>query len=328
MLSACLLVAAGGLPARAGPAPINAVATVGMIGDVVATVGGACVETTAIMGPGVDPHLYRASAGDVRRFQGADVIFYSGYALEGQLGDVLERFSRMTPTHAVSEESTTHDDLITVQGGHGIDPHLWMDVSLWARIVPTVAADLADLRPDCGARMEANADRYAAQLAALHGWVGEAVASIPDAQRVLVTAHDAFNYYGRAYGIEVVGVQGISTESEAGIADIRHMADVVSERAVPAVFVESTINPRTIQAVIDAARDRGHDLSIGGELFSDAMGQAGTAAGTYIGMIYENTVAITKALGGTVPPLPEALQPWAETWEIGDAQPDTNDAAQ
>ncbi|WP_299437564.1 zinc ABC transporter substrate-binding protein [uncultured Rhodospira sp.] len=314
---------AGGEAARADTTPIDAVATIGMIGDVVANVGGACVETTTIMGPGVDPHLYQASAGDVRRFQAADVIFYAGYALEGQLGNVLDRFSRMKPTHAVAPESIEEADLITVEGDYGYDPHLWMDVSLWRQTVPTIQSALADVRPDCAEAMQANGERYRDQLAALHDWVADAVASIPERQRVLVTAHDAFGYYGRAYGIDVIGVQGISTESEAGIADIRHMAEVVAERRVPAVFVESTINPRTIQAVTDATRQHGHTVRIGGELYSDAMGEAGTVGGTYIGMIHENTVAIVEALGGTLPPLPEALHGWAQTWEIPIANPES-----
>jgi len=302
-------------------APINAVVTIGMIGDVVKNVGGDCVDVTAIMGPGVDPHLYQASARDVKTFQGADVIFYSGYSLEGQLGNVLGRFSSMKPTIAVSPSSIPPAELITVQDVYGIDPHLWMDASLWSKIAPTIADKLSELRPDCADAIKVNTNNYVKELQALHAWVKESVASIPDAQRILVTAHDAFNYYGRAYGIEVTGVQGISTESEAGVADIREMAKVVVERKVPAVFIESTINPRTVQAVIDAARQQGHEVDIGGQLYSDAMGEAGTAGGTYIGMIYENTKSIVTALGGELPAFPGALKNWAEEWDIAEAMP-------
>jgi manganese/zinc/iron transport system substrate-binding protein len=307
--------------ASAEDVPIRAVVTIGMIGDVVENVAGECVDVTAIMGPGVDPHLYQASARDVQTFQNADVIFYSGYSLEGQLGEVLGRFSEMKPTIAVSPSSIDPGSLIAVQDIYGIDPHLWMDASLWARTAPVIAETLVELRPDCAEAIDVNAESYSKQLAALHEWVKESVASIPEAQRILVTAHDAFNYYGRAYGIEVAGIQGISTESEAGVADIREMAGVVAERKVPAVFIESTINPRTIQAVIDAAGQRGHEVEIGGELYSDAMGERGSAGGTYIGMIYENTRNIVTALGGTLPEFPDALRSWAEEWDIAAAKP-------
>jgi manganese/zinc/iron transport system substrate-binding protein len=316
------LAAAPFAVAQEQPRPVEVLATVGMIADVAENVGGACVEVTQLMGPGVDPHLYQASAGDVRRFQEADLILYAGYALEGQLGDVLERFGERTPTIAVGPASIDPAALITTQDVYGIDPHLWMDPSLWARTAPTIAEAIGAIAPSCAATVRANAEAYVAQLEALHAWAGEALATIPAAQRILVTAHDAFEYYGRAYGLEVAGIQGISTESEAGVADIREMAALVAERRVPAVFVETTINPRTIQAVIDAAAERGHEVRIGAELYSDAMGEPGTAGGSYVGMIYQNTVAIARELGGAVPPLPEALRPWAERWGVppeGDA---------
>lgn len=315
-LTAAAVLAVGTIGAKAESDPINAVVTIGMIGDVADNVGGECVDVTAIMGPGVDPHLYQASASDVRTLQDADVIFYSGYSLEGQLGEVLGRFSEMKPTVAIAPSSIDPGDLIAVQDIYGIDPHLWMDASLWARIAPTIAAKLSEIRPSCADAINANAERYVGQLAALHEWVRQSIESIPDDQRILVTAHDAFNYYGRAYGIEVAGIQGISTESEAGVADIREMAKVVADRMVPAVFIESTINPRTIQAVIDAAQQQGHEVIIGGELYSDAMGEEGKAGGTYIGMIYENTVNIVEALGGTLPALPDTLKNWAEEWDV------------
>ncbi len=310
-----------GAATAAQPQPVDAVVTIGMIGDVVANVGGECVAATAIMGAGIDPHLYRASAQDVRRFQEADVIFYSGYSLEGQLGDVMGRFAETKPTVAVSPASIGTSELITTQGVYGIDPHLWMDASLWARIAPTIAATLGELRPDCADQMKANAESYAGQLLALHDWVKASVATVPERQRVLVTAHDAFNYYSRAYAIDVVGIQGVSTEAEASVADIRATAKTVADLGVPAVFVESTINPRTVQAVIDAAREAGHTVRVGGELYSDAMGAAGTVGGTYIGMIYENTKRIVEALGGKLPRFPEALLGWGREWKVAEAGP-------
>ncbi|MDL4862352.1 zinc ABC transporter substrate-binding protein [Halomonas elongata] len=311
---AAALVAAPAMAQQASP--VQAVATTGMVGDVIGQVGGECVEVTTLMGPGVDPHLYQASARDVSTFQKAEMIFYSGYSLEGQLGDVLERFSEIKPTVAVAPSSIDTGSLITVQDVYGIDPHLWMDVALWSQIVPTIAESLSEARPDCQSRIQDNASRYTEQLEALHQWVKESIASIPEQQRILVTAHDAFNYFGRAYGIEVAGIQGISTETETGVADIREMAQVVVDREVPSVFVESTINPRTVEAVIEAAREKGQEVSIGGQLYSDAMGEAGTADGTYIGMLYRNTRHIVEALGGETPALPEALDEWAARWDI------------
>jgi len=322
MLSRRKLLAASfvALSAAATPVaaeePINAVTTVGMIADVVANVGGDCANPIALMGPGVDPHLYQATARDVRTFQIADVIFYSGYHLEGQLADVLHRLAKRIDTLAVSETAIGEDQIIRVQNGSGLDPHVWMDPGLWVKTVPVIAGKLAEHRPDCADAIRQNATAYGEQLVALDEWAAQAIATIPEDQRILVTAHDAFNYFGRAYGIEVSGIQGISTESEAGVADIRSVAEMVAERGVPALFVESTINPRTIQAVIDAAARQGHEIGIGAELYSDAMGEAGTAGGTYIGMIYENTYNITRALGGTPPPLPPALAGWAQQWQL------------
>ncbi|MCG7599797.1 zinc ABC transporter substrate-binding protein [Halomonas sp. McH1-25] len=311
-----LLLGASSSQAQQAPPPLKVVVTIGMLGDVAEHVGGDCVEVTALMGPGVDPHLYQASARDVYTLQKADLILYSGYTLEGQLGEVLERFGEIKPTLAVAPASIDRDALITVQGSYGIDPHLWMAADLWAQTIPTVAEALIEQRPSCEALIRRNAKDYAAQLEALHEWIEASIATIPDTQRILVTAHDAFNYYGRAYGIEVAGIQGISTATETGIADIREMADVVVERKVPAMFVESTINPRTVQAVVNAARQQGQPVSIGAQLYSDAMGEAGTAGGTYLGMLYFNTRHIVEALGGRLPALPDALNGWAQRWDI------------
>lgn len=294
----------------------KAVATIAMIADVARNVAGECVEVESLMGPGVDPHLYRASASDVRAFQQADAILYSGYSLEGQLGDVLERLAEQKPTVAVSPSAIAPAELISAQGVYGIDPHLWMDASLWGRIAPVIAETLGGITPGCADAMRTRTSDYQAQTQALHGWIEDSIATIPEGQRILVTAHDAFAYYGRAYGIEVAGIQGISTESEAGIADVREMIDIVVTRKVPAVFVESTINPRTIQSVIDGAGERGQAVEIGGQLYSDAMGEPGTPSGTYIGMLYENTTTIVEALGGERVALPEALHGWAEAWNI------------
>lgn len=315
-LVALVLVPAAGTAAK-NDQP-RAIATVGMIADVARNVAGDCVQVDALMGPGIDPHLYEAKSSDVRKLRDADAILYAGYSLEGQLGNVLERLGADKPAVAVSPASIDTRELIAVQDLYGIDPHVWMDVSLWSKIAPTIATTLAEIAPDCAAAMERRAAAYQEQLAALHDWIDDSIATIPEQQRVLVTAHDAFAYYGRAYGIEVEGVQGISTDSEAGIRDIQRMVELTIERDVPAVFIESTINPRTVEAVIDGAAAKDHEVRIGGELYSDAMGDEGTAEGTYIGMLRANTRTIVKALGGAPAPWPGDLADWAERWQPND----------
>ena len=312
-LAAVVLGAA--LPAMAAAQPV-AVATVGMLADVARNVAGDCVAVETMMGPGTDPHLYKASAGDVRLLFGADAILYVGNNLEGQLGEVLGKVAGRKPTKAVAEAAVPPEDLIHPPGAHYPDPHLWMDAALWAGTAPVIAEVLGALVPGCAGPMQERAAAYAAELAALDAWVRASIATIPERQRILVTAHDAFAYYGRAYGIEVHGIQGISTESEAGIADIRDTVETVVGRQVPAVFIESTINPRTVQAVVDAAAGRGHGVMLGPQLYSDAMGEEGSAAGTYIGMIHANTVSIVTALGGRPAPLPGELVAWAERWKV------------
>lgn len=292
------------------------VVTIGMLGDIVKEIGGECVDVEVMMGPGIDPHLYKASAGDVQTLQNADIIFYSGLHLEGQLGEVFENLAQRRPVIAVAESAIPEESIITTSSDYGVDPHVWMDSSLWAQTTDVIAEELSKLKPDCASDINTRAQTYKPQLLALHDWVKASIASIPEEQRILVTAHDAFFYYANAYTIDVAGIQGISTESEAAIADIRDTVDIIVERNVPAIFVESTINPRTIEAVKQAVEDRGQSIIIGGELFSDAMGESGTAAGTYIGMIFENTKAITEALGGQTAPLPAELSGWAQQWDI------------
>jgi manganese/zinc/iron transport system substrate-binding protein len=313
---AVVTIASTTASASAQDAPARVVATVGMIGDVAAELAAGCAEVTTLMGPGIDPHLYQATSGDVRDLGRADLILYAGLTLEGQLGEVLARFSERTPTVAVAEEAADPADRIRTSSAYGVDPHVWMDASLWAGTVPVIADALAGVAPACEAGVRTRAAETEAALLALHDWVGTAVATIPEERRVLVTAHDAFAYYGRAYGIQVAGIQGVSTEAEPSIADIRATARTIADAGVPAVFIETTINPRTIQAVLDAAADLGHQAALGGSLYSDAMGEPGTPEGSYVGMLRANTVAIVTALGGTVPPLPEALRPWAERYGV------------
>jgi manganese/zinc/iron transport system substrate-binding protein len=302
-------------PAAAG-AEVKVVATVGMLADVAQNVAGDCASVETLMGPGTDPHLYQASAGDVRALFAADVILYVGHNLEGQLGEVLGKVGERKPVLAVAEAAIPADELILPEEAAYPDPHVWMDVALWARTAGVIAETLGEVVPGCAEAMQERADAYARQLVALDEWVRVSMASVPEGQRILVTAHDAFAYYGRAYDIEVAGIQGVSTESEAGIADIRETVDLVMSREVPAVFVESTISQRTVKAVIESAAERGHEVKLGSELYSDAMGEEGTAAGTYVGMIYANTISIVTGLGGEPLVLPDELADWAGRWDV------------
>lgn len=314
-LSTIALVALSFQPAHAAQPPLNVVATIGMASDVVREVGGECVEVTTLMGPGTDPHLYRASAGDVAALSAADLIVYGGLHLEGKMVDVLARLGERQPTLAIMEQIDRQHLLADDDEDLEYDPHLWMDVSLWAKTVDIAASALLELRPECAGIIEANRTRYAGELAALHDWAKATLATVPRQQRILVTAHDAFYYFAPAYDFDASeAVQGISTETEASVADIREVADFVTARQVPAIFPETTISPRNIEAVQAAVHDRGWDVAIGGELFSDAMGDEGSPEGTYIGMIRSNVLTIVEALGGEGAPWPEELSGWAERW--------------
>ncbi|MEM7505660.1 MAG: zinc ABC transporter substrate-binding protein [Pseudomonadota bacterium] len=316
MRTVIFAAALGSLANLSAQAEPRLIATVGMIAEPARVIAGTCASVDTMMGPGIDPHLYQPSAGDVRSLFDADAILYAGHNLEGQLGEVLARLDGRKPVLAVSEAAAPVENLILPEGASYPDPHLWMDAALWSRIASPIATLMATLDPDCSTEAKNAAEDYVTELMALDAWIEASIATIPQTQRVMVTAHDAFAYYGRAYGIEVIGIQGVSTESEAGIADIRQMVDLVVDRQIPAVFIESTINPRTVEAVIAAAAERGHQVTLGGELFSDAMGAEGTVEGTYIGMLHANTVAVIMALGGTPAPLPAALHPWAERWGL------------
>lgn len=276
---------------------VKATTTVGMIADTVRNVGGDRVEVTALMGPGVDPHLYKASEGDLARLTGADAIFYNGLNLEGKMGEIFERMrERGKPTVAVGE-SVDKSQLRTppeFKGHH--DPHIWFDVSMWEQTIAPVVDTLSQLDASSKSMYGANGEKYRQTLQELHGYCKEQLASIPEKQRVLVTAHDAFGYFGRAYGIKVVGLQGISTSSEYGPRDIQRLVDLILGSRVKAVFVESSVPKRSIEAVVEGCKARGHEVRIGGTLYSDAMGEAGTPAGTYPGMVRHNVDTIVAAL--------------------------------
>ncbi len=275
-------------------AALTIVCTTGMIADAVRAVGGPQVQVTTLMGPGIDPHLYRACEGDVHRLACADIVFYNGLHLEGKMASLLAQMG--DSTYAVADSIPRH--LLRVPAGcdDGFDPHVWLDVSLWIYIVPYVRDILSKHDPEHGAFYATRAIDYLNRLQQLDQYVRSRVALLRAERRMLVTAHDAFYYFGTAYGFQVVGLQGISTESQAGIKDIRNLVDFLVAQNIPAIFVESSISQRSLQAVQAAAHARGFNVAIGPELFSDALGQHGTPQGTYVGMIEHNIDAMVTAL--------------------------------
>jgi len=304
LFAAALVLLALEAPAASQPLPVNyaIVTTCGMVTDIVREVAGDKARVTGLMGEGVDPHLYKPMRDDVAKLLQADVVFYSGLMLEGRMTDTFLKIARKgTPVFPVTELLDEKYLLEPEEFAGHTDPHVWMDVAGWMEAVKVVARSLSEVDAANAAYYEQNARRYSAELSKLHDYAKQSIASVPQAHRVLVTAHDAFNYFGRAYGIEVRGIQGISTESEAGVSDINKLVDFLVERKVPAIFVESSVSDKNIKALVEGCQSRGHRVIIGGTLYSDAMGPAGTYAGTYIGMIDHNVTTITRALGGQAP---------------------------
>jgi manganese/zinc/iron transport system substrate-binding protein len=288
-LVALLAIGCGGASGAEEDGRLRVTTTTTMITDLVRQVGGERVEVTGLMGPGVDPHLYKASQGDVEALLEADAVFYNGLFLEGQMGEILERAGQQVPTVRVTRGIPEGDLLESVAYEGQADPHVWFDATLWRATVDPVVEQLSELDPE-------GAEDYEREIDELHSFVEAEISSIPEERRVLVTAHDAFRYFGRQYGMEVRGLQGISTEAEAGAGDVRELADFLAENEIPAIFVESSVPRRNVEAVQAACRDRGWDLEIGGTLYSDAGGDAGTEAETYAGMFRANVETITEAL--------------------------------
>jgi len=293
---------------------INIVVTTAMVKDIVANVAGEHAEVQSLMGEGVDPHLYKPTRDDLIKLSKADTIFYSGLHLEGRMTDTFKTLKKKgKPVYAVTEliddsflihEPCSHvSEEAHAHAPHEdpTDPHVWMDVTAWGKGVDVVAESLAELDPANAQAYQANAAAYRGQLEGLDAYGKDVMGTIPEDKRYLVTAHDAFNYFGRAYGIEVIGVQGLSTESEAGVQDINKLVDLIVEKKIPAIFVESSVSDKNVRAIIEGAKSRGRDVFIGGELFSDAMGAPGTYKGTYMGMMDHNLTTISRALGGEAP---------------------------
>lgn len=282
--------------AVAPEAPINIVATTGMVADAVKNVGGQYVQVVQLMAAGVDPHLYKAGQGDISKLDEAEIIVYNGLNLEGKMGDIFVKMARFKPVVAVTER--IDQSLLREPpefAGH-FDPHVWFDVGLWSKTLGVIADELSQFDPAHRDYYQQKSRIYGQQLGELHEWVKVEMARIPKEKRLLVTAHDAFGYFGKAYQVEVMGLQGISTVSEFGLKDVQRLVTLLVSRQIPAVFVESSIPKRSIEAVMEGVKARGHQVVIGGELYSDAMGAAGSSAETYIGMVKANVGTIRDAL--------------------------------
>lgn len=278
------------------------VCSTAMICDVVERIAGKRALVTGLIGSGVDPHLYKPTRSDIALLSGADLVFYNGLLLEGKMTDALIKVAVAgKKVYAISEAL---DPILLLEPaefqGH-YDPHIWMDPRAWSKIVPAIRDRLIEFDSSASDFYQENATIYMHELEQLDKLAEAALSSIAKNSRVLITAHDAFNYFGRRYEFEVLGIQGISTESEAGIRDIEKMVELLVTRKIPAVFVESTVSERNIRALIEGARARGHHVKVGGQLFSDAMGSSGTYLGTYIGMIDHNVTTIARALNAIVP---------------------------
>lgn len=278
------------------------VATTAMIGDLVRDIAGERADVHVMMGPGVDPHVYRPTRGDVSLLLRADAVFFNGLHLEGRMDETFERLAVAgKPVFAVAG-LLPRDYLLMDDNAQGApDPHVWMDVRGWMRVADIIVESLSRLDESYAAVYRERGDRLLDTLGELDAYAKRSIASIPPSKRVLVTAHDAFGYFSRAYDIEVQAIQGISTDSEAGLRRVEELVETLVTRRIEAVFTESSVSDKNIRALLEGAKARGHHVRLGGELFSDAMGMPGTYEGTYIGMIDHNVTVITRALGGTVP---------------------------
>ncbi len=275
----------------------NVVATTQQIGDAVQNIAGDKVNLTIILGPGQDPHTHIPREGEVQTFSEADIIIYNGLNLEAQMNRIFEQMEGQKTIVSIGG-SVPQDMLLSWEYDTTklFDPHIWNDTALWKQGVELIRDTLIAEDPDNAVTYRTNTERYLAEIDETDQYVREQIARIPSENRVMVTAHDAFGYFGNAYDIAVVGLQGISTESEASTADVRNLTDLIVDKNIPALFIESSVNPRTIESVIEAAKARGHEVVIGGELYSDALGEPGSGADTYIGMLRHNAKTLADAL--------------------------------
>ena len=275
---------------------LTIVTTTGMIGDAVSNIVGNKAEVISLMGPGVDPHLYKVTQSDIKNLLNADVIFYNGLHLEGKMGKVLAQMSDKKPVIAIYNGLAESQLRPTSEFKGNYDPHLWFSVQLWSDVVRFIGENLAEIDQAHSSFYQTNTEQHVEELTFLHSWTTEQINTIPVQQRVLITAHDAFGYFGREYGMEVKGLQGLSTAAEYGLKDVINMVDYITKNKIKAVFVESSVSDRSIKAVMEGCKDKGHSVIIGGTLFSDAMGAENKPEGTYIGMVKYNVTTIVEAL--------------------------------
>jgi manganese/zinc/iron transport system substrate-binding protein len=275
------------------------VATTGMLGDAVKNIVGEKAKVESLMGPGVDPHLYKAAQSDLEKLSEADIVFYNGLSLEGKMAEVLEKLGHTKKIIAVGDRLDKSRVLQTSDhstGNLSYDPHIWFDVSLWDEAVEIIASVMIETDTANAAFYRDNFNSYSAKLNDIHKWVKDEISSVPAEQRVLITSHDAFSYFGKAYEIEVHALQGVSTASDYGLQDVTRLVNLIVDRKVKAVFIESSVASRSLKAVVEGCGNLGYEVKIGGTLFSDAMGEAGTPEGTYIGMMQANVNTIVNAL--------------------------------
>lgn len=291
------------LPATAARAAdkLDIVATVSMVGDAVTAIAGDRADVTVLMGEGVDPHLYRQTQSDIAAMVRADGVFWNGLYLEAQLEEFLQNLSERKPVHAIGEAVPAEKRIASEDYAERYDPHVWMTPELWQYAVLAVRDALIELDPDGAETYTANTETYLGEINELATFARQSLETVPEDRRVLITAHDAFGYFGQAYGFDVIGIQGLSTESEAGLQRVDEIVSLIVDRNIKAIFVETSVSERNVRALIEGAAARGHTVVVGGELFSDAMGAAGTYTGSYIGMIDSNATVITNALGGKAP---------------------------
>ena len=280
---------------------IKVVTTTGMIGDLVKNIAGNAVEVISLMGTGVDPHLYKASAGDVEKLSRADMIFYNGLHLEGKITDVLGQMRKSGIFTVGVAEGIDKSLLVSPEEYEGYyDPHIWFDVTLWKKATKVVAEAFSLYDPENASVYRRNAESYLKELDLLQAYIQKKIAKLRPERKVLITAHDAFNYFGKGYGFEVMGLQGISTDSEASVADIMNLSKIIAEQKIPAVFVETSISPRYMRALKASVKARGFDVRIGGSLYSDSMGTPGTEESSYIGMFKSNVDTIVESLSRSI----------------------------
>ena len=275
---------------------LSIVCTTGMIGDAVNNIVGDNAVVISLMGPGVDPHLYKVTQSDIKKLLNADVIFYNGLHLEGKMGEVLSKMAEQKPVIAICDGLKKKQLRATSEFEGNYDPHIWFSVKVWTNVVRFIGKSLAEIDLIHASFYQVNTTKHVEELISLHASTIEKINTISENQRVLITAHDAFGYFGREYGMEVKGLQGLSTAAEYGLKDVITMVDFITDHKIKAVFVESSVSDRSIKAVMEGCKDKGHTVVIGGTLYSDAMGAEDKPEGTYIGMVKYNVATIVNAL--------------------------------